>query len=459
MDDIKERPSKIRKVEPTEESKETEEAISASPDVPKNSPSHPAKTQGERKEGNGESPAEDAPKLSKSQLKKLRKKKQWEAGREDRKARRREKHKEKQGRKAEVRAELAAKIAAGKAEPPPPPPKQLFRRPIPVPVTLILDCDFDDYMNEREIMSLGAQVTRCYSDNRTNPYRAHLAISSWGGKLKERFEGVLADSHLAWKGVRFIEKDFVGAAEELDSIMRGPSGGKLAGTLAEGIEVPAEKATGAEPNAMPEESAEDKVTEGPPDAKTDPSAKSAQVLPPPTDSNPQPQASKTTSLQQEEAPKADKGIPTPSIVYLSSESEHTLERLSPNTSYIIGGIVDKNRHKGLCYKRACELGIPTAKLPIGEYMTMQSRTVLAVNHVVEIMLKWLVKGDWGEAFLEVIPKRKEARLRDKNGQGKDNGVTEGDEESEDDSMDNEGNGDPNNHPEVNGAKAGGETEA
>ena len=77
----------------------------------------------------------------------------------------------------------------------------------------------------------------------------------------------------------------------------------------------------------------------------------------------------------------------------------------------------------------------------------------------EIMLKWLVKGDWGEAFLEVIPKRKEARLRDKNGQGKDNGVTEGDEESEDDSMDNEGDGDPNNHPEVNDAKAGRETEA
>jgi tRNA (guanine9-N1)-methyltransferase len=91
--------------------------------------------------------------------------------------------------------------------------------------------------------------------------------------------------------------------------------------------------------------------------------------------------------------------------------------------------VDKNRHKGLCYKRACERGIPTAKLPIGEYMTMQSRSVLAVNHVVEIMLKWLVTGDWGEAFLSVIPKRKDAKLKVKGGEDQgDNGESEDDDE-------------------------------
>ncbi|PMD14018.1 guanine-N1--methyltransferase [Hyaloscypha hepaticicola] len=211
-------------------------------------------------------------------------------------------------------------------------------------------------MLEKELISLGAQLTRCYSENKKTPYRSHLALSSWGGTLKSRFENVLTNNHLSWKGVKFFEEDFVVAAEALDEIMRSTSGGTLAGAFAK---------------------------------------------------------DKNDALKIEEncAPTVGRSKPAPSIVYLTSDSPYTLEYLSPNTSYIIGGIVDKNRHKGLCYKRACEMGIPTAKLPIGEYMTMQSRTVLAVNHVAEIMLKWLVTGDWGEAFLSVIPKRKEAKLK------------------------------------------------
>jgi tRNA (guanine9-N1)-methyltransferase len=73
--------------------------------------------------------------------------------------------------------------------------------------------------------------------------------------------------------------------------------------------------------------------------------------------------------------------------------------------------VDRNREKGLCYNRAREYKIRTAKLPIGEYMAMQSRYVLNTNQVVEIMAKWLECGDWGKAFLDVIPKRKGGTLK------------------------------------------------
>jgi tRNA (guanine9-N1)-methyltransferase len=245
-----------------------------------------------------------------------------------------------------------------------------------------MDCDFNELMTEKEIISMGAQLTRCYSDNRTNPYRANLAISSWGGTLKTRFETVLANTHHGWKGVRFTEKDFVGAAEDLDEVMKGPNGGKLVGALAgEGEGTAGTKGTVPSTEAPPESDVESAIP-----GSDIPNTKDV--------------------LEKDTAPTSK-----PSIVYLTSDSPNTLDRLQPNTSYIIGGIVDKNRHKGICYKRACERGIATARLPIGEYMTMQSRSVLTINHVVEIMLKWLVTGDWGESFLSVIPKRKEAKLR------------------------------------------------
>lgn len=100
------------------------------------------------------------------------------------------------------------------------------------------------------------------------------------------------------------------------------------------------------------------------------------------------------------------------IVYLSSDSEDTLTELKPYSTYIIGGLVDKNRHKAVCYKQATERGVRTAKLPIGDYIQMSSRSVLTTNHVMEIMLRWLETGDWGEAFMQVLPQRKGGKLKD-----------------------------------------------
>ncbi|NWV40026.1 TM10A methyltransferase, partial [Grantiella picta] len=39
---------------------------------------------------------------------------------------------------------------------------------------------------------------------------------------------------------------------------------------------------------------------------------------------------------------------------------------------------------------------------------MNSRKVLAVNHVFEIILVYLEKRDWKEAFFSVLPQRKRA---------------------------------------------------
>lgn len=300
----------------------------------------------------------EAPPLSKNRLKRLKRDQEWEANRAKRKEKRREKQIEKKQRMRAARQDPASTVPTNQplvqhneqeqksAET----IKSTRQEYLQLPVTLVLDCGFDDLMTDKEIKSLGSQVTRCYSDNHKAPFQTHLAISSFGGHLKERFGGLLAGHYRSWKNVRFLEGDFVQAADQAKEWMKGARGGKLAGAL----------------------------------AKEDDSAQ--------------------TLHEQGEVGE---------VVYLTSDSPDTLTRLQPYSTYIIGGLVDRNRHKGVCYKRAMDRVIRTAKLPIGDYMQMTSRFVLATNHVAEIMLRWLELGDWGKAFLQVVPKRKGGVLKRK----------------------------------------------
>ncbi|KAI5806215.1 guanine-1-methyltransferase-domain-containing protein [Geopyxis carbonaria] len=99
------------------------------------------------------------------------------------------------------------------------------------------------------------------------------------------------------------------------------------------------------------------------------------------------------------------------LVYLTADSEETIHELEEGKRYVIGGIVDRNRHKNLCFNKAKEQGIKTARLPIGDYIKMASRQVLTTNQVVEIMLGWLETRDWETAFLKTIPQRKMPKAR------------------------------------------------
>lgn len=308
------------------------------------------------------------PKMSKNQLKKLRRKEKWAQERELRKNKRKDQIARKRERRRQMIDEARAKggeEAVAELRKTWEGSKAKLKRSTLLPLTIVIDCGYDDLMLDRERTSLASQLTRSYSDNNRAPWRSHLMFSSFDKLLKERFDTVLS-AHKNWKGIRIIPEDFMHAAELAKEQMTSSRGGKLVGPWAEN------------------------------DAK-------------PQDGE---------------------------VIYLSSDSPDTLTELKPYSTYIIGGLVDKNRHKGICYKHAVEAGVKTAKLPIGDYIQMASRSVLTTNHVVDIMLQWLELKDWGEAFLKVLPQRKGGKLKDQTkpdvkGGGKDGeDAVEEDEERE-----------------------------
>ena len=367
-----ERPAKMRKLEHADGDVDVADAAA----IPTPNEQLPVAAENSNQAGSTETtgtPAEAEgaePKLSKNQLKKQRRLERWESGREDRKLKRKEKVKEKKERRREEWAKMPTDENGKRPRPPPSrPPRQATGKQ--VPITVIFDCDFEELMFDNELKSLGLQITRCYSDNRKANFRAHLALSSFGGKMKERFDGILAKQYTSWKGFQFFEEDFVEVSEKAKEWMSGPEGGKVLGALK----------TSAESNSLSE---------------------------------------------QEQAEAAEE---EGEVVYLSSESDNVLTHLKPNSTYIIGGLVDKNRHKGICHKRAVERGIKTAKLPIGEYLEMKSRQVLVTNHVLEIMLKWMEFGDWGKAFMAVMPERKGAKLKGDAEDGDDEAAAAEDEKN------------------------------
>lgn len=298
-------------------------------------------TDTQKPSGDGEG-GEAAPKMSKNQLKKLRRQERWDAAKDQRRVKRREKSTEKRRRKREELEEAKQAGTADELLKTREAERKRVQNSILLPVTFVIDCSYDDLMLDKERKSLSSQITRSYSDNSRAPFRSHLVVSSFEKLLKERFDTTLEKNYQHWKGIRFMQEDYVHTAEKAKEWMQSEKGGQMAGVFTD------------KGDAKPEDG---------------------------------------------------------EVVYLSSESPHTLTELKPYSTYIIGGLVDKNRHKGVCYKSAVGNGVKTARLPIGDYIQMDSRQVLTTNHVVEIMVRWLELGDWGKAFMQVLPQRKGGMLR------------------------------------------------
>ncbi|EDK44166.1 hypothetical protein LELG_02345 [Lodderomyces elongisporus NRRL YB-4239] len=242
--------------------------------------------------------------MSRREWKKQRKEQEHEATKEEYKAAEREKRRQQRARRAErmrndpeYRKLILDRINQEQKD---------------SEVKIVIDCEFDDLMLKKEIISLSNQIKLSYAIMKQSEYNLPIQIASFDKQLKERFDTSLAD-YKKWQGINFTEK-------------------KL---------------------------------------------------------------SELVTLENKDK-----------FVYLTADTEEEVEELKPDHTYIIGGIVDRNRYKNLCADKAKKMGIRVARLPIGKYIKINSRAVLVTSHVYEICCRWFESRNWGIAFNKVLPPRK-----------------------------------------------------
>ena len=94
------------------------------------------------------------------------------------------------------------------------------------------------------------------------------------------------------------------------------------------------------------------------------------------------------------------------LVYLTGDSDKDMGKFDPNTLYIVGGLIDHNKLKNITLNKAKDEEIRHERFPIADYVSLKQCGILAVNHVLNILLKLNEGKNWTETFNEALPKRK-----------------------------------------------------
>ena len=265
--------------------------------------------------------------LSKRALKRMKKREEWEAKKTEIKKLKKERKKErkKQQLLQNPPKDLDTNNNTNEVHIPRKERLEQYKQKAKEGIKVIIDCDFEDKMNERNIYSMSRQIADCYCTNKKADAPFNLILYNVGPLLYES----LSKNHCEnWVGISIYKKDEFKSFDDFVEKIISPE-------------------------------------------------------------------------SEEDLEKRKK-----KIYYLSADSENEINELEKDCTYIIGGIVDRNRYKFLSFNKANELKINHGKLPIGEYIKLSSSKVLTTNHTFSILSQFNTKHDWKESFLAVIPKRK-----------------------------------------------------
>lgn len=100
------------------------------------------------------------------------------------------------------------------------------------------------------------------------------------------------------------------------------------------------------------------------------------------------------------------------LVYLTADSPHELPAgpLDVGRVYVVGGLVDRNRHKGATLAAATAAGVAHARLPLdgAGVLADDACRMLTTVHVLHVLAAVVTNGgDWRAALLEAVPPRKQ----------------------------------------------------
>ncbi|CAD7963001.1 unnamed protein product [Amoebophrya sp. A120] len=271
---------------------------------------------------------------------------------------------------------------------------------------ILIDCDWEKLMTDKEVKSLASQLMYSFSRNKIAEEPCNFLLSKCSGLVKENLNCIVGSEN--WPCfTRFEEcllaKNF--GATNLPSSEEPAATSTTAVVSSTAATVPVETSPAASGNYKEgdatNEMKEDVVmadAEGEGQHREETSA--VQPLPPAFSSS-----STNTTSSSKQCPF----LTREKTVYLTADTDDVLTEIDPDTTYIIGGVVDRNRLKNASKQKADHFNIRTQRLPIAEYIESNMGSfskVLTVNHVVEILLEFQRTKDWTVSLEAVLPKRR-----------------------------------------------------